>query len=432
MTAPTHPTDVWEYLGFHADPYYGLHLPVEPISTELFVGRTTDRTRLRAFIANAPSGKTMIQGPPGIGKTSLVNVVQQDLYAEGRQFPLFTIVETPSDATRESFFLSVISTLAASLVHAFGDDELKHEPAYCHARDAVTQTLRQATSLNLTTSLGGGVMGAGVARSPIQGSPLGLTPMVLLELLQALVDFVRGRGFAGVMVPVNNLDTLDTDTVIAFLNAVRDSCSAVAGVHWIFIGGAHLFDILEERARRISETFTSNPVALGPLDWTIVAEALERRTRAFAIRPDAALPISERVARITYEAAGAELRFMFTRLSRTTLEFAARYPSERTIPDELALALLREWAEGQLVRHHLASREADVLAYVAHQGTVRSRDYHAVGFSSPQRLSTLLRSLTAKGYLRAVERGVAREYRLSAPAFLSRQASDVVNLPPRS
>ncbi len=95
-------------------------------------------------------------------------------------------------------------------------------------------------------------------------------------------------------------------------------------------------------------------------------------------------------------------------------------PSERTVPDGIALMLLQEWARGQLVRHPLTGREQDLLQYMVQHGTVRSRDYKAAGFTTAQQLSSLLRSLGKKEYVSIVaEQGVAREYGLTGPAFLS-------------
>src|SRR5438105_8573472 len=143
----------WERLGFTDDPYYGLHLPVAPISLTLFVGRDEDRTRLREFLASDPSGMTMVEGPPGVGKTSLVNIVQQELYAGGRRFPFFDVVETTEDTTRESFLLTVLSAAVSSLEVAFGAAQLAGDAAYERARTAVTRTLQYAMTMNLTLGL---------------------------------------------------------------------------------------------------------------------------------------------------------------------------------------------------------------------------------------------------------------------------------------
>jgi hypothetical protein len=135
--------------------------------------------------------------------------------------------------------------------------------------------------------------------------------------------------------------------------------------------------------------------------------------------PEAALPVSARIAKLVYDASGGELRFTFARLSRTVLEFSARFPSELKIPDELALALLAEWGQGELKRHVLSSRERQVVQYVREHGTIRARDHLALGVQRSQQLSQLLRSLEEKDYLQVQERGTAREYGLSREAALA-------------
>lgn len=417
------PTPIhWDRFGFRDDPYYVFQLPVDELSRQLFVGREADRHRLRTFLASYPTGKSMVEGPPGIGKTSLVNVVQQELYAASERFPLFDVVETPEDATRESFLLGVISAVVSSLRQAFGEDELKADEDYGHARDTVTRTLRHATSLTLSGSfLPGLTVGGSVSPTPTApAGPVAVTPQMLVDILRGLVEVVRRRAFQGLVVPVNNLDILPLPGVIQFLNLIRDACSAVEGVHWVFIGGAHLFEELEAQARRVSESFTSNPIALVALTWPEVEQALERRRVAFAYRPDTPLPISDAVARLLYEASGGELRFTFARLSRTVLEFSALYPSERIIPNELAISLLQEWARGQIgAQPAITPRERQVVEHVRVHGVIRNRDRAAIGVRTSAQMANLLTSLEQKRYLRAQTSGRAREYRLTAPAALA-------------
>lgn len=420
MTTPQLPRTDWERLGFREDPFYVRPLPVAELSSDLFVGRESDRQRLHSFLSNYISGKTMVQGPAGVGKTSLVNVVQYELLTGEARFPLFEIVETPENATRESFLLQVISAVVSSLRYAFDHADLEGDEEFRAAQDAVTQTLRTGAAMGLSGGLAGGLIGASLSQTTTGSTPLAPTVVTLTNLLRGLVTVAQRRGFMGMIVPVNNLDVLPVEAAVQFLNTIRDVCAEIEGVHWVFIGGPHLFDILESQARRVSESFSSNPISLGALDWNDVEQALERRRSVFAMNPETPLPISMDVARLVYEASGGELRFTFVRLSRTVLEFSVRFPSERTVPDRIALTLLQEWARGQLARHPITGREQDVLEYLIEHGTIRSREFAAAGFNSAQHLSGLLRSLQEKDYVTVVaEQGIAREYGLTAPALLS-------------
>lgn len=414
----------WERFGFRDDPFYGLHLPVAPLSLDLFTGREADRTRLREGLRAYPSGLTMVQGPPGVGKTSLVNVVQQELFQAGARFPLLDVVETTADTTRESFLLSTLSTAVSSLESIFGVEALAGDDAVQQARIAVTRTLQYARSMNLTAGIPK-VVSAGVASTPMATTPVAPTAQTLVDLLRRLVESVRVRGFEGMIVPVNNLDTLTEDDVIAVLNLVRDVCSAVEGVHWVFVGGAYLFEALEVRARRLSERFTANPIALEPLAWDDVRAALERRRRAFAVDPDTTpLPISWRIAELVHTAGGGELRFTFTRLSRTVLDFAWQFPSERTVPDELALSLLKQWAARHLDRSPLTKQETRVAEALRTAGQLRAREHERVGIGTAQQLSQLLGRLVKKGHARRVPAadGASRSIYVASPPVIIRDA----------
>jgi hypothetical protein len=172
-------------------------------------------------------------------------------------------------------------------------------------------------------------------------------------------------------------------------------------IHWVFIAGEGLFRTLETNTeyRRISESFTNNPVSLGPLSWDDVSAALEHRRAHFALSPNHALPISMTMAREIYAAGGGELRFTMARLSRTVREFAAAYPSMRQVPDAIARQMLRDWGRAQLSPARLNATERRVLQYLESHPSIRTRDYAAVRLNSTQRLSQILKGLALKHYL---------------------------------
>jgi hypothetical protein len=414
-SAPT----IWERLGFRDDPYTTGHLPVAGWSEELFVGRQADRLRLTEFLRAYPAGWTMVEGRPGVGKTSFVNVVLWELFRAGQRFPLGTVVEVPGGATREAFLLTVLSALVESCRERFGEAELKHARPYLNAEQAVSQIIREAGQASLSASAFGVGAGFGRGRSTSVSAPLGVTANALLELLRPLVQELRSRGLGGVVVPVDNLDVLPAVEVIGFLNSIRDITRAVADVHWVFIGSDGLFGILEREMRRLSETFTGNPIVLAPLDWSQVRDALERRRRFYALEGSPPLPVSEAVGALVHESGGGELRFTLARLGRTAVDFAIRFPSERQVPDAAAVVLLREWAERTLVQESpLASTENRVAQAMAERGVLRAKDFMATGLNSSQRLSAVLGQLERKGWAVRVSADRESGYRLSGAAQL--------------
>ena len=364
----------------------------------------------------------MVEGRPGVGKTSFVNVVLWDLFRTATRFPLGTVVEVPGGASRESFLLTVLSALVASCRERFGETEIKRSTAYAAAEQAVGQIIRESGQASLSASAFGVGGGFGRGRSTSVAAPLGVTANSLLELLRPLVQQIRARGFGGVIVPVNNPDVLTPVEVISFLNGIRDVTRATPDVHWVFIGNEGLFATLEREMRRLSEAFTGNPIGLAPLAWSEVREALERRRRHYVLDPATALPLSDAVAAAVHEAGGGELRFTLARLGRTAVDFAIRFPSERQVPDPAAVLLLREWAERTLARESpLASTESTVAVALAGRGVLRAKDFAATGLNSSQRLSAVLGQLERKGWAVRVSHERESGYQLSAAAqFLLR------------
>lgn len=408
---------MWTSYGFHQDPFHAGHLPVEAGSGPLLVGRRTDHDRLLGFLRMQTTGKVMVQGPAGVGKTSLVNVVQWDLFERGERFPLLDAVELPVEPSRELFLLAVLSALVSSLRQVLGPEAVEAEPAWRRAREAVTRGVRAEFGLKLA-AMG---VDVGVASQPGQELP-GLSAQDLVDLLRDAVAAIAhpARGFRGLLVPVSTLDHLTGAQVLAALNAIRDVTGMVDHVYWIFTGGAGLFTTLARGAGRISESFTANPIEIAPLAWEDVAEALERRRRAFALRPETPLPISERVARLVHTASGGELRFTLAHLARTVAEAHVRFPSELVLPDELALGLLQEWARDQLLHVPITGRESDVLDAIITRGGLRPKDHALAGVRTPQQMTHLLGSLVEKGYVVSRVEGAASWYLLSPAAVLSR------------
>jgi hypothetical protein len=328
------------------------------------------------------------------------------------------VIEVPAEQTREGFLLGVISGVVASLEELFDPSEWIGDTAMIQAREAVQQTVRAGRDLGVTLTLPGG-SGAGLqgARVPVPSVPLAPTVATLLGLLNSLVGAILARGFGGLIVPVNNLDTLSETQAAQFLSAARDITMGQysPNIHWVFIAGSDLFQMLETESayRRVSEAFTNNPVSLGPLSWDDVAAALERRRAHFAIQPDTPLPMSMTLAREIYDAGNGELRFTMARLSRTVREFATAFPSERAVPDHHARLLLSEWGHTQLRDASVTPAEQRVVAHLRQHGSVRPREYRDLGFASSQRLSQVLSRLAEKRY---VEGGRRDPYRLTPAA----------------
>lgn len=420
---------IWDRLGYIENPYYLSHLPVTAAADALFTGRTADRHRLQASVLTNPSGRTLVQGPPGVGKTSLVNVVQQDLWAAqgpaaGRRVPTVEVVETSVGMGREGFLLTVLSAVVASARRLFaGDASVEHDPAFRAAAATVTQTLERQPVVSANVGVAG--FGGELAESLVSFAPLGITTPALLERLRPLVAMLCDRAdAAGVIIPVNNLDALAYEDARDVLTALRDAVASAPRIHWIFIAGAGFAERLESdpRGRRLSESFTGSPVTLAPLAWADVEDALERRRRVFSARrdlPPPSLPISPAVSQVVHEAGGGELRFTFKRCSDAAQDFLQQFPSEVRVPDHAALELLRAWGLRQLEANPPTRRERDAFDAVVREGGLRPRDFARAGFTTAQRFSQVLTALVEKRYLVVREGAAERQYVPSAAARLA-------------
>jgi hypothetical protein len=85
MTARRSLPNTWNLFNLQESPYFydTLGDVVSRFPLNLFVGRETEATRLLATIAGSPSSRQAIGGSPGIGKTTLAQLVKSTCVERG-------------------------------------------------------------------------------------------------------------------------------------------------------------------------------------------------------------------------------------------------------------------------------------------------------------------------------------------------------------
>jgi hypothetical protein len=396
---------VWQWFGFSKNPYDFQALGVNKEDRGLFVGRGNEIPRLAAPIASDYGGITVVEGRVGVGKTSFVNAVQYDEWERKHHaLPSFQVLQVQKNTDSVGFILSAFSTCIGSL-------ELVNPHAIDKDKDLKTGKAMVSQMLNSGWSFSGGFAGAqaGVGKSAAPSSPLLPALPAILQTSGKWFDAAKRVGWSKFIVPVNNLDMLDDESIIEFLNITRDYMISFAkkGVWWVLIAKEGFDQMMKGRAHRVSEVFTGTPVKLGPMSLDEVQEAIKVRISKFAVggHHDKDEPIPSEVVLWLYDLSGGEVRAIFKKLTDLVYDYHAMVPSAKTVPTKIAKSILVSEAARRLQELELRENWISILKKSVTEGGTKLGEFKAHGFKSIPALNYAVQRLCALGLLRKAERG---------------------------
>lgn len=420
--------NVWEWFGFKKNPYDFQALGVSKDDRELFVGRESELPRLSTPLASDVGGMAVVEGRVGVGKTSFVNAVQYDKWQSRSCLPSFQVLQVQPNTDPIGFILSAFSTCIGSLElsnpgDTDGDKDLRAGKAM------VTQMLTAGWSFSggLNVGLVGGQ--AGVGKTPAPSSPLLPVMPNILNVAGKWFDAAGRLGWSKFAVPVNNLDMLDDDSAVSFMNVVRDYMVTFSkkGVWWILIAKDGFTRTVEAKAHRVSEVFTGLPIKLNPLSLAEVAEAIGARVEKYGVGATEG-PVPGEIVSWLYQLSDGEVRAIFKKLTDLVYEYHATVPSARTISVAGARSILVGIAQRRVESFDIQPNWMQILVKSAMDGKVRQGDFKAHGFKSQPAFRHALERLCTFDLLRRKDAGREVIYLPTADTNLAFQGVNA-NLP---
>ncbi|WP_216904716.1 ATP-binding protein [Synechococcus sp. CCY 9618] len=274
--------NLWGLYNLRSSPYFQATLRQDVAGTpvSLFVGRQAERQRLLTTIGSSRSSRQAVAGRPGIGKTTLVQVVKADALEAG----YWTSAEVlPISAAEQG------EDLLGRLLSGTYDAVLASHPQACGpAMEAAQQLVRgfRLRGGGFTVSGfgfgGGGSHSEGVSTPP---SPLLLDgPRALRDLL----NYAREEGAEGVVLHLNNLENLseaDAGRAADLLRGIRDQALLLDGLHLVVVGTTDAVRTVVQRHTQVRSVF-SDPIVLEPLALGQVQLLLAHRYDALRLDPD--------------------------------------------------------------------------------------------------------------------------------------------------
>lgn len=300
------PVSIWNAYGLSTNPFFQEELrsdPAAPYPIALHVGRDAELQLGLRQLGDGRSSRVIVEGAPGIGKTSFVNKLKAEVARAG----MLTHAE-PIRVVADSTVLSFVADVLRVLLRIRTAGGLDADSFW-------TRTARLVEGED--TIAGGFTLGpVGVSyqggRIPAE-APLGN----LYDVMAEAVDRLSRENGARVLLHVNNLENLsdaDAEHAARLIRDLRDFVM-IAGTHWVFVGASGVDHAVFREYEQVSGIFPL-PVTLEPLNAAEVAELLRKRYEHLAREGVGVVaPVQPEVAGELYDLFYGDLRSFLRLLS---------------------------------------------------------------------------------------------------------------------
>lgn len=409
------PASLWHLYNLRESPFFQEQLTADPDARypiELFVGRQDEVARLVGGVEQklGSSSRQTVQGPPGIGKSTLVQQVKASLARYGVISHPGAVSVGHADST-QTVLLRVLQYVYATV--------LGSSPSAAIADVEPMVTAKQLTLAFQSRSGGAGFSVAGAAGLNLSVNTQYLTPQPAVEVLVpeligriSLLARERLRA-SGILVHLDNLENLSDEDAAAAARIVRDLRDPLLmgeGCHFVLVGTDEAIRTVVTSTRQVRDVF-SLPRPLRPLGIPEIRELLRRRyehLRVDARRPVGA-PVSDEAVADLHALFGGNLRGLLLALEDAAgalIEYggAAGNPMSR---DAVRFVLRGRYQEG--IEANLEPADARYLHQLAaarlFDGFTQAGLVELWGVGQGA-VSKILKRLEAAGYV--TSRGVDR------------------------
>ncbi len=390
---------LWNDLGFRENPYATPPLPGTEEGSKLLVGRESSIQRLLRALTSLDTHPT-VEGDNGVGKTSLVAVTSYrgKLAFESGDSPCLLLpLPKPFQLTigYQSFDRQVLFSIAQAVIDYSSDlRRIRRElPDLDDVRRWIESPLLGGRS-GRASFLGFGASG-GFSTSP-NTSP-GYVEAGFRETIRTWLSQIFPTPTTGAFVGIiDNLELLETSTEARRrIEALRDSILNLPGMRWVLCGARGIV-----RSAASSPRLTGvigDPIRLGPIGDTEVAEVIRRRIEVFRMRPEAQAPVEPDGFDHLYRVSNKNLRNSLKHAQDFSIWLAdtgGLYESPAS-----RFTLLKAWLEEQAEQYANDTRSITPRAWrlfdtlVDRGGSCSPSDYEDFGFNSQQAMRPSVKQL---------------------------------------
>jgi hypothetical protein len=392
--------NLWERYGFTDNPFDTKALSLNkaaPLSVqEAYVerGAPSPASRwLTNFLRNPGGGRIVVEGEPGVGKTTFVNYHRQ-LWGSAAGHCLLsplTEISVREEWTERDFLLSLLASLSARLRLDMGEKAFGKEKVLRKITAITGVHIEKGQGFSGSISVIG--TGGGFGRTSNTAVKVGeVTNDQLRELLTGAVALSRNRGFAGVVFHLDNLELLTRHgpgKLREFFENVRDVLQEPA-VYFIFVGYEGMFQQVIVPLPRVRSIFFDTPVHVGPLPTPAVRQVMDKRYHLLAVPGTQWIkPVEDEVIFHLYQIFSGRIRYVMNAVTTLISHLPDSYAKPLTLSE--AKAGLHEIVTGEL-GHIIHGMEREVFLAAVRQGRFTNGSLASSAGKSKQQVQKYLRN----------------------------------------
>lgn len=418
--------NLWERYGFTDNPFDTKALSLNkaaPLSVQdAYVERGTDSNASRLlmnFLRNPGGGRIVVEGEPGVGKTTFVNFHRQ-LWENAKGHCLLspvTEISVREDWSERDFLLSLLSSLSARLRLDLGEKAFE--------KDRVLKKITAITGVHVEKGHGfsGSISiigtGGGFGKSSNSTVKVGeVTNDQLRELLSALIEQIRQRGFSGVVFHLDNLELLTRrgpEKLRDFFEDVRDVLQE-PGAYFIFVGHEGMFQQVIVPLPRVRSIFFDTPVHLEPLPHAAVRKVMEKRYKLLSVPGTQWIaPVEYDVVFYLYEIFEGKIRYVMNAITSLISHLPDSFAQPLGLSE--AKAGLHEIVSGEL-RRILHGMELEIFQEAVRQGRFTNSSIAERMGKSKQQIQKYLRNWLDMSLAAQAEKEGRNQFYEVDPRFL--------------
>jgi Winged helix DNA-binding domain len=399
---------VYAKWGFSTNPFTTKPVESSSLGVRIFAGREKELAALRRRLLSPPKMAT-VEGPNGVGKTSLVNVAAYQLFAEQLEqandellVPCQKGFQLAEDTEPATFKNDVLLAVAQTLI--------------ARREDIVSSGLQSGRNAPLGRWLNSPEVkswGATIANFGAQGARAMNESAGFQQsgMSEAIVAWLRqtfpSTGSGGVLCVIDNLELIRSSAgARRLLEQLRDEVFQLEGLRWVFSGAMGI--VLSVAGSPRLEGYLHQPVEVGELTQDAVRAVIPKRIEAFEVSPGmGVLPIAPDDFTLVYESIGKNLRHTLSRADDFCMFVADQGVSPAQARDKSAFL---EWlAKDAKVTHDavlsdLTPRPWDVFQRALQLGgTFSPSAYEEFGANSQMALRPHVAELERVGLVASVQ-----------------------------
>jgi hypothetical protein len=398
---------VYSTWGYRENPFQPTALTPDELGVALLIGRDIELGSLSSALNNPPKIPT-VEGPNGVGKTSLINVSAFLCYrafmrsgAGPLLIPCDRTFQLAHDSNLERFVTDALMGVAQTLIRRRSefDEKDRRVPQLRQLDRWLNSPVIDGWQASIGVPFGS--LGLGGASQPNEGvgyARSGLRRDVITELARI---FSPGEG---VVCVIDNLELLQTsDRARQTFEQLRDELFHIPGLRWVLAGSNGIIHGVASSSRL--NGYLHRPLAVGGVNQEFAPKILESRRRAFAVekRKLPYMPLSPEDFSVLYDLQNENLRAVLSLADEycTSLDGA---PNLFTPEQKRARfsSWLRETSNEALlaVESSLTNRCWEMFDTAAGMGGEFSpSDCEVFGFNDPANLRVYVKELEQVGLM---------------------------------